>query len=163
MEIQLHGSVTFVLAGPARVVVALATNDVGVGRGRGITHQVPSPGEGWPAASVISVLRFVWRERCIGVRDSRLTARSSIGPRKRGLFKIYALPPAFKYLTCQLIWYFERPQFLLVLALSSSQNTCLFTTQWTSGIPLIVLDSMRVKCQSLFKFFMSFHSFDSLF
>jgi hypothetical protein len=47
------------------------------------------------AAMVIKVLRSVWRESGIVVRDSRFTARSSQGAFKRGLFKINTFPPAF--------------------------------------------------------------------
>ena len=102
---------------------------VGVGVSQRDGTHAPLPSSGCPAAQVIRALKSWDLRSGTGVRDSRDTARSSIGPCKRGLFKIYAAPPAFKYLICQLIWYFDKPQFLLVFALSSSQNTCLFTTQ----------------------------------
>ena len=66
------------------------------------TH-APLPWPGLPAAQVIRALKSWDLRSGTGVRDSRDTARSSIGPCKRGLFKIYATPPAFKYLICQLI------------------------------------------------------------
>ena len=61
-------------AGMARVNSSEVLWDVGTGRDRDYREGCPAASS---AAQVIKVLRSVWRDSGIGVRDSRLTARSS--------------------------------------------------------------------------------------
>ena len=76
---------------------------VGVGVSQRDGTHAPLPWPRCPAAARIRALKSWDLRSGTAFRDSRDTARSSKGPCKRGLFKIYADPPAFKYLICQLI------------------------------------------------------------
>lgn len=66
--------------------------------------------------------------------------------------KMKTLPPAASLSVCQFIWYFDRPQFLISFDFNSSQKSTPFIQPFTSGMPLIVLDSILIKCQLFFVF-----------